>query len=103
MSQQPVLAVQGEAVLEVEPEIARIEVSVAAVEQDRAKTLQLLNDRAVALADRLQSNFLSGVVPGGWMDRLDAEGRPAADVMPASSATSPYVATRPRGMARTTA
>jgi uncharacterized protein len=56
MSQQPTLAVQGEAVLEVEPEIARIEVSVAAVENDRARTLQLLNDRAVA-ADKVLASF----------------------------------------------
>lgn len=56
MSQQPMLAVQGEAVLEVDPEIARIEVSVAAVDRDRAKTLQLLNDRAVA-ADKVLASF----------------------------------------------
>jgi uncharacterized protein len=56
MSQQPMLAVQGEAVLEVDPEIARIEVSVAAVEHDRAKTLQLLNDRAIAV-DKVLANF----------------------------------------------
>jgi uncharacterized protein len=56
MSQQPTLAVQGEAVLEVDPEIARIEVSVAAVDHDRAKTLQLLNDRAVAV-DKVLASF----------------------------------------------
>jgi len=56
MSQLPMLAVQGEAVLEVDPEIARIEVSVAAVYRDRAKTLQLLNDRAVA-ADKVLASF----------------------------------------------
>jgi uncharacterized protein YggE len=56
MSQQPMLAVQGEAVLEVDPETARIEVSVAAVEHDRAKTLQLLNDRAIAV-DKVLANF----------------------------------------------
>jgi len=56
MSQQPTLAVQGEAVLEVDPEIARIEVSVAAVDRDRAKTLQLLNDRAVAV-DKVLASF----------------------------------------------
>ena len=56
MSQQPMLAVQGEAVLEVDPEIARIEVSVAAVDRDRAKTLQLLNDRAVAV-DKVLASF----------------------------------------------
>ena len=42
-------------------------------------------EAAVALADRLATHFLSGVVPGGWMDRLDDHGRPATDVMPASS------------------
>jgi uncharacterized protein YggE len=56
MSQQPMLAVQGEAILEVNPEIARIEVSVAAVDRDRAKTLQLLNDRAVAV-DKVLASF----------------------------------------------
>ena len=56
MPQQPTLAVQGEAVLEVDPEIARIEVSVAAVDRDRAKTLQLLNDRAVAV-DKVLASF----------------------------------------------
>jgi len=56
MSQQPTLAVQGEAVLEVDPEIARIEVSVAAASGDRAKALQLLNDRAVAV-DKVLANF----------------------------------------------
>ena len=56
MSQLPMLAVQGEAVLEVDPEIARIEVSVAAVDRDRAKTLQLLNDRAVAV-DKVLASF----------------------------------------------
>jgi mannose/cellobiose epimerase-like protein (N-acyl-D-glucosamine 2-epimerase family) len=43
------------------------------------------HERASALSDRLHEHFLSGVVPGGWMDRLDAEGRPAADNMPAST------------------
>jgi uncharacterized protein len=68
MSQQPMLAVQGEAVLEVDPEIARIEVSVAAVDSDRARTLQLLNDRAVAVdkvlasfPDVIEKNETSGV------------------------------------------
>lgn len=68
MSQQPMLAVQGEAVLEVDPEIARIEVSVAAVDRDRARTLQLLNDRAVAVdkvlasfPDVIEKNETSGV------------------------------------------
>jgi mannose-6-phosphate isomerase len=42
-------------------------------------------DKASALADLMHRHFLSGVMPGGWMDRLDAEGRPAADFMPAST------------------
>jgi uncharacterized protein YggE len=50
------LAVQGEAVLEVEPEIARIEVSVAAAHRDQPKTLQLLNERAVAV-DKVLASF----------------------------------------------
>jgi uncharacterized protein len=56
MTQLPMLAVEGEAVLEVDPEIARIEVSVAAVDRDRAETLQLLNDRAVAV-DKVLASF----------------------------------------------
>jgi uncharacterized protein len=56
MAQHPVLAVKGEAVLEVEPEIARIEVSVAAVDSHQAKTLQMLNDRAAAV-DKVLASF----------------------------------------------
>jgi uncharacterized protein len=49
MAHHPVVAVRGEAVVEAAPEIARIEVSVAAVSSDRAKTLRLLGERAVAV------------------------------------------------------
>jgi uncharacterized protein len=56
MAQHPVLAVRGEAVREVDPEIARIEVSVAAVDSHQAKTLQLLNDRAAAV-DKVLASF----------------------------------------------
>jgi uncharacterized protein len=45
MRNSPVLAVRGEVALEVEPEIARIEVSVAAREPDRARTLRALTKR----------------------------------------------------------
>jgi mannose-6-phosphate isomerase len=41
--------------------------------------------RAAALADLLFERFLSGAAAGGWIDRLDAAGRPATDFMPASS------------------
>jgi uncharacterized protein len=56
MAQHPVLAVRGEAVLEVDPEIARIEVSVGAVGSHQAKTLQLLNER-VAAVDKVLASF----------------------------------------------
>jgi uncharacterized protein len=56
MAQHPVLAVRGEAVLEVDPEIARIEVSVGAVGSHQAKTLQLLNERAAAV-DKVLASF----------------------------------------------
>jgi uncharacterized protein len=56
MAEHPMLAVRGEAVLEVDPEIARIEVSVAAVDRDRAKALKLLNERAVAV-DKVLAGF----------------------------------------------
>jgi uncharacterized protein len=56
MAQHPVLAVRGEAVLEVDPEIARIEVSAAAVGSHQAKTLQLLNERAAAV-DKVLAGF----------------------------------------------
>ena len=51
----------------------------------KAYAVEGRRDRAAALAGLLHKHFLSGVVAGGWMDRLDAEGRPATDVMPASS------------------
>jgi uncharacterized protein YggE len=60
MGQHPVLAVRGEAVLEVDPEVARIEVSVAAVGSDQAKTLQLLNERAAAV-DNVLASFLDAI------------------------------------------
>ena len=55
MAQHPLVAVRGEAVLEVAPEIARIEVSVAAVDSDREKTLQLLAERVAAVEKVLAS------------------------------------------------
>lgn len=41
--------------------------------------------KAAVLADLLFERFLSGAVAGGWIDRLDAAGKPATDFMPASS------------------
>jgi uncharacterized protein len=56
MPQAPMLAVRGEAVLEVPAEVARIDVSVAASERDQATTLRLLNERAVAV-DKILADF----------------------------------------------
>jgi uncharacterized protein YggE len=49
MPQPPTLAVRGEAVLEVPPEVARIDVSVAAGDKDQTTTLRLLSERAAAV------------------------------------------------------
>ena len=52
----PLLAVVGDVVLEVDPEIARIGLTVTAKDPDRAKTLRLLNRRAGAV-DELLGRF----------------------------------------------
>jgi len=41
--------------------------------------------RAAVLANLLLDRFLQPAHRGGWMDRLDAKGQPAADTMPAST------------------
>jgi mannose/cellobiose epimerase-like protein (N-acyl-D-glucosamine 2-epimerase family) len=51
----------------------------------KAYRVQGRADKARSLAGLLHKHFLSGVVPGGWMDRLDPLGKPATDYMPASS------------------
>jgi uncharacterized protein len=56
MPQPPTLAVRGEAVLEVPPEVARIDVSVAAGERDQTTTLRLLSER-VAAVDKVLASF----------------------------------------------
>ena len=55
MATNPVLAVRGEAILEVTPEIARIEASVAARDTDRDRTLDLLAERTAAVEKILES------------------------------------------------
>jgi uncharacterized protein len=50
MHPSPKLAVRGETVLEVEPDLARIEVSIAARGADRATTVQVLADRDAAVS-----------------------------------------------------
>jgi uncharacterized protein len=56
MPQPPTLAVRGEAVLEVPPEVARIDVSVAAGDRDQTTTLRLLSERAAAV-DKVLASF----------------------------------------------
>jgi mannose-6-phosphate isomerase len=41
--------------------------------------------RAAALVDVLLGRFLAPATPGGWIDRLDPEGNPATDFMPATT------------------
>jgi mannose/cellobiose epimerase-like protein (N-acyl-D-glucosamine 2-epimerase family) len=38
-----------------------------------------------ALLENVSARFLAGPFPGGWIDRLDAQGSPAIDTVPASS------------------
>jgi mannose-6-phosphate isomerase len=42
-------------------------------------------EKAVEVANLLYERFLTAAHPGGWMDRLDADGKPAAKDMPAST------------------
>lgn len=55
MADPPLLAVRGQVVLELEPEIARVSVTVTAKDADRAKALRLLDQRGVAIDDVLRS------------------------------------------------
>ena len=43
------------------------------------------SERVLALANILLGQFLTKAPAGGWIDRLDEHGRPATDVMPAST------------------
>lgn len=52
------------------------------------------------LLESVSERFLKGPFPGGWIDRLDAQGSPAIDTVPASSLNalvSMAVAANPRG------
>jgi len=67
MHEQPLIAVRGEIVLEVEPEIARLEVSVVARDADRARAMQLLDDRN-ATVDKILASFPDAI------DRVESSG-----------------------------
>jgi uncharacterized protein YggE len=67
MQEQPMIAVRGEIILEVEPEIARLEVSVVARDAERARAMQLLADRA-ATGDKILASFPDAI------DRIETSG-----------------------------
>ena len=60
MNEQPLLTVRGEVVSEVDPEIARVSLSITAADADRAKALRLLNERAGA-ADKILGRFSDAI------------------------------------------
>jgi len=60
-------------------EAIRANVVEAAAGRDRAAT------KAVHLVEALFDRFLTATPTGGWIDRLDAHGRPSTDFMPAST------------------
>ena len=55
MPEQPLISVRGEAVVKVEPEIARLEVSVVSRDADRAAALHLLEERVEKVTKILAS------------------------------------------------
>jgi hypothetical protein len=55
MSDQPVISVRGEALLEVEPEIATVNVSIQARDRDRRTVLERLADRNQQVIDLIKS------------------------------------------------
>ncbi len=67
MQEQPLIAVRGEIVLEVEPEIARLEVSIVARDTERTRAMQLLEDRADTV-DKILASFPDVI------DRIETSG-----------------------------
>jgi uncharacterized protein YggE len=67
MSDAPVISVRGEAVLEVEPEIARLSLHVQSQERDRRTALDRLVERNQAALDLIKSY-------GEAVDKLDTGG-----------------------------
>lgn len=63
----------------------------AAVIRDEAGDAQARNV-AATMADALTSRFLNRPFPAGWVDRIDPEGRPLVDFVPASSLYHLYFA-----------
>jgi uncharacterized protein YggE len=67
LTEPPLLTVRGQAVVEVDPEIARVSLSIAARDPDRARAMRLLNDRATAV-DQILTGF------GSAIDKVETSG-----------------------------
>ncbi len=67
MAAQPLISVRGEVVLEVEPEIARLDVSTVARDAERARAMQLLECGA-ATVDKILAGFPDTI------DRVETSG-----------------------------
>jgi uncharacterized protein len=65
MATEPVISVRGEAVLEVEPEIAIVWVSVLARDKDRQRAVKLLKDRTARITTQIKDY-------GGAVEKLDS-------------------------------
>ena len=89
MSDRPLLSVRGETVLEVDPEVARLSVTIAARDADRAKAMRLLNERGASI---------DGVL-GAFRDMIERTETTAVRVSPQLKSRKPqerisgYVAT----------
>jgi mannose/cellobiose epimerase-like protein (N-acyl-D-glucosamine 2-epimerase family) len=71
------------------PHTEAIKAEVAAAERGDGKAAA----RAAQTIDRLLASFLGRPVAGGWIDRLDANGSPMVDTMPASTLYHVFLAT----------
>ena len=81
MHEQPLITVRGETALEVEPEIARLELSTMARDAERARALQLLEDRA-ATAGKILASFPDAI------DRVETSGLRVSPQLSSSTALS---------------
>jgi uncharacterized protein YggE len=95
MQEQPVIAVRGEIVLVVEPEIARLELSTVARDAERARAMQLLEDRAAAV-DKILASFPDAI------ERTGTSGLRVSPELTSSPSPSPSPVTGYLGVVRQT-
>jgi len=60
-----------------------LKAAASGFENERARELAM--ERAARFLRALRTLFLSGPFPGGWIDRVDAQGKPLVDYVPAST------------------